>query len=272
MNAGYCEKIFINPAIEYGIKAYIAQKEGNGYNRAHTFEMHVIKALTIIYGEKTILLPYKIDNEKAFECNLLMYDLKESDMKKFITCMNDYYYFMKNYKVGSDATGLITEIEQLLMEMINKRNKRHQFNEDEVKQLDSIFNPIGGDLKKIKSLIGKDNGLVIKTWHDKKYELTNTQIRLIAVNPNLLMPNEYAKYGYDIKHVALLSDDEIRNINKAIVDEMIREESSTKLKKENKKRNIVLTSGNGFVDKLMLASIIATEIMIGIVIITNIGG
>ena len=272
MNAAFCEKIFINPAIEYGIRAFLAQKEGNGYNRAHTFEMHVIKALTIIYGEKTILLPYKIDNEKAFECNLLMYDLKESDMKKFIQCMNEYYHFMKNYKIGSDATGLITEIEQLLLEMINRRNKRKQFSEAEITMLDSIFNPIGGDLKKIKSLIGKDSGLLIKTWHDKKYELTNTQIRLIAINPNLLMPAEYAKYGYDIKHVALLSDNEIKNINKIIVDEMIREEASSKVTKTKRRKSIVLTCGNGFVDKLMLASIVATEIMIGIIIITSIGG
>jgi len=50
--------------------------------------MHVIKVLTIIYGEKSILLPYKIDNEKAFECNLLIYDLKENIMKKFIMYMD----------------------------------------------------------------------------------------------------------------------------------------------------------------------------------------
>ena len=272
MNAAYCEKVFINPAIEHGISAYIAQKEGNGYNRAHTFEMHVIKALTIIYGEKTILLPYKIDNEKAFECNLLMYDLKENDMKRFISNMNEYHNFMKNYKVGSDATGLINEIENIVMEMISKRNKRKSFSELEIKELDLLFNPIGGDLKKIKSLIGENNGVVIRNWNDKKYELTNTQIRLIAINPNLLMPDEYSKYGYDIKSIAQLSDEEIQKVNKIIVDEMIREETIDKVKQNKRNHKIVLTCGNGFVDKLMLASIIATEIMIGIVFITSIGG
>ena len=75
--------------------------------------MHVIKALTIIYGENSILLPYKIDNEKAFECNLLMYDLKESDMRNFIKYMNEYYNFMKNFNSNVKATGLISEIEKI---------------------------------------------------------------------------------------------------------------------------------------------------------------
>lgn len=272
MNAAYCEKIFINPAIEYGIRAYLAQKEGNGYNRAHTFEMHIIKALVIIYSEKTILLPYKIDNSKAFECNLLMYDLKEIEMKKFLTYMNEYYMFMKNYKVGSDATGLMLEIEHILLEMINKRSKRKTFTEDELKELDLIFNPIGGDLKKIKSLISENNGLIIKAWHDQKNELTNTQIRLMAINPNLLMPDEYSKYGYDIKSVAQLSDEEIKKINSIIVDEIIREGTFSKKTRKKIKNKMILTCGNGFVDKLMLASIVATEIMIGIIVLTSIGG
>ena len=51
MNTVYYEKFFINPAIEYGIRSYMKHKEGSEYKRAHTFEMNVIKALTIIFGE-----------------------------------------------------------------------------------------------------------------------------------------------------------------------------------------------------------------------------
>ena len=75
MNEKYLDPYFIHPAIEYGISSYLSYKENNEYKRAHTFEMYVIKALTIIYGEKSIILPYKIDNERAFECNLLIYNL-----------------------------------------------------------------------------------------------------------------------------------------------------------------------------------------------------
>ena len=95
---------------------------------------------------------------------------------------------------------------------------------------------------------------------------------MIAVNPNLLMPEEYAKYGYDINCIAILSEEEIKKINTTIVDEMIRKSAKDKKIVFKKKNKLVLTSGNGFVDKLMLLSIVVTEIMVGIVIATSIWG
>lgn len=272
MVTNICEKYFINPAIEYGIRSYIAKKNGEPYKRFYVFEMNVIKALTIIYGEKSILLPYKIDNEKAFECNLLIYDLKENDMKKFIHYMNDYYEFMKNFKSEAKATGLVTEIEKLLLEMINKRSTRREFSKEELQEFDKIFNPIEGDLKKLKNLVSSDMGLIVRAWQDNKYELTNTQLRMIAINPNLLNREQYAKFGFDIRTVATLSEEEINKINATIWNEENRIYEPLTHKVFKRKKKIVLTTGNGFVDKLMIVSIVATEIMIGIVIATIIGG
>lgn len=269
----YVDKYFINPAIEYGIKSYMLYKEQKSFPIIYTFEMNVIKVLTIIYGEKSILLPYKIDNEKAFECNLLMYDLKENDMKNFIKYMNEYYEFMQNYKSEKKATGLTTEVERLLMEMIIKRSKRREFSQEEINEFDKIFNPIEGDLKKIKSLVSSNNGLIVRAWESNKFELTNTQIRMMAVHPNLLSRQEYSKYGYDIRTIASLSEEEINKINQMISIEENRTLMQSEKKSIFKRRNsLVFTTGNGFVDKLMLLSIIATELMIGMIIASILGG
>lgn len=268
----YVDKFFINPAIEYGIKSYMNYKEQKSFPIIYTFEMNVIKVLTIIYGEKSILLPYKIDNEKAFECNLLMYDLKETDMKNFLKYMNDYYEFMKNYKSEKKATGLTTEVEKILMEMIIKRSKRKEFSQAEIEEFDRIFNPIDGNLKKIKSLVSANNGLIVRAWESNKFELTNTQIKMIAVHPNLLSREEYNKYGYDIRTIASLSEEEINKINQVINIEENRTYIQKDKKRVFKRNSIVLTTGNGFVDKLMLLSIIATELMIGMIIASILGG
>lgn len=268
----YVDKIFINPAIENGISSYMLYKDGKTYPPLFTFEMNVIKVLTIIYGEKSVLLPYKIDNEKAFECNLLMYDLKESDMKNFIKYMNEYYEFMKNYKSEKKATGLTTEIEKILLEMIIRRSKRKEFTRAEISEFDHIFNPIDGNLKKIKSLVSSDNGLIVRAWESNKIELSNTQLRMIAVNPNLLDSNLYSKYGYNIKTIASLSEDEIEKVNHIITIEENRISITPEKKNAFKRGKIVLTTGNGFVDKLMLLSIVATELMIGFVIMCILGG
>ena len=268
----YVDKYFINPAIENGIQSYILYTEGKTYPPLFTFEMNVIKVLTIIYGEKSILLPYKIDNEKAFECNLLMYDLKENDMKNFIKYMNEYYAFMKNYKSEKKATGLTTEIEKILLEMIIKRSKRKEVTQKEISEFDRIFNPIEGNLKKIKSLVSANNGLIVRAWENNKLELSNTQLRMIAVNPNLLDSNLYSKYGYNIKTIASLSEEEIEKINHVITIEENRINIEPEHKTIFKRGKIVFTTGNGFVDKLMLLSIIATELMIGVIIASIIGG
>ncbi len=272
MKYTYVEKFFINPAIEYGIRSYLKAKEGEPVEACYTFEMSVIKALTIIYGEKSILLPYKIENEKAFECNLLMYDLKENVMQNFIKYMGAYHQFLKNSHSHEKAGGLICEIEKIIIEMIEKRSSRREFSEAEIREFDTIFNPREGNLKKLKSLIHTDDGLIIKKWEDKKYGLTNTQIRMMAINPNLLEPYTYSKFGYDIKTVALLSEEEINTINQRIEEEEERFFEIENKKKGNKRSKIILTTGNGFVDKLMILSIVATEIMIGLVILSILGG
>lgn len=268
----YQDAYFINPAIEYGIKSYLKVKNNEPYERFHTFELYVIKTLVIIYGEKSILFPYKIDNERAFECNLLMYNLKESDLYKFISLMNDYYEFMKEYNSNNKATGIISEIEKILMEMIIRRNKRKPFTESEIRLFDEVFNPSHGDLKNLKTILSNDQGLIVRFWEERKEELSKTQLRMMAVNPNLLHPTIYQKYGLELSEIVKLTEKEIEDVNNKILAEENRIIDYTKMGKKTWRKNILLTSGNGFVDKLILLSIAATEILIGVVVFLTIGG
>jgi len=261
MNQSFSEKYFINPGIEYGIRSYNALKKGESYERIYTFELYVIKALITIYGEKSILLPYKFDNEKAFECNLMIYDLKENDMKSFINYMNEYYNFMHNYKSEVRATGLINEIEKLLMEMINRRSKKKEFSPEELNRFDDVFNPTGGDLQKLKALVSSDEGLIIKAWENNKETIINTQTHLMPVSPSLLSSELYNKYGYDIRTIASLKENEILEVNNAIEAEECKPVEpviETKCK-----RHLALTSGSVIIDSLILMSVVATEIMLG---------
>lgn len=264
----YSEKFFINQAIEYGINSYILNSNGEHYNKMYKFEMLVISALTIIYGEKSILLPYKIDNEKAFECNLLMYDLKDADLKKFTTYMQKYYNFMEEYKSEKMAEGIVEEIEKIIVEMLKKRAKVKKFTNDEIDKLNKIFD----NNYAFNNIFSNSNENLIKRyWLDTKANLTDTQVEMIGINPNLLSREEYSKYGFDIRTIACLSTTEISEVNKAI-----EENKKKQFKMEEvsffKRFNLYLTTGNGFVDKLMLLSIVATELMIGMIILLRLGG
>lgn len=264
MNNEYIDKIFINPGIECGISSYLRLKEGKQTDRMYAFEMYIIKALTIIYGEKSILLPYKIDNENAFKCNLLMYGIKENQMEDFIKYMNDYYNFMNEYKSEVKATGLIDEIEKILLEMISKRSKKREFTPDELKEFDTVFNPLNGELKRLKDLIATNRGLIIREWQNQKDELTGTQVRLKAINPNLLDPKLYHKYGFDIKTVAELPDKDIDEINAAIFREENKELLNTTKFKQREK--FAFSTGYVMLDILIVLSSLSTIAMMGIIL------
>lgn len=265
----YSEKYFINPAIEMGIQAYIACKNGEHYSKMYKFEMLVIKILTIIYGENSIIFPYKIDNERAFKCNLLMYDLKEIDLKKFIVVIQKYYDFMEEYKSEKMAAGIISEIEKILIDMLKKRLKYKKYSDNEIKLLDQIFS-VHLNYNDLRNINGQ-NVSIKEYWLNMKENLTDTQVEMININPDLLSREEYAKYGYDIRTIACLTIEEISEINNTIA---VEKEKVTYYKKIGffQKFNVCLTTGNGFVDKLMLCSIVATEIMIGIIILAQLGG
>ena len=252
MEVKFSQKYFINPAFEYGIRSYISYKNGEGYQRLHTFEMYVIKALTIIYGEKAVLLPYKIDNEKAFKCNLLIYDFKESDLNDFISNMNSYYEFLKNYKDGVKMTGLIAEIEKSLLKMIMKRSKRKAFTPEEIREFDKIFTPNEGDLKKFKSIVSSDKELILRTWTNDKIQITNTQLNLMAVNTSLLHPSMYQKYGFDIRNVAILEEDKINEINRKIKEEELIKTSRMTMPFKRKRKY-----GYGFINVLLILGVVA---------------
>ena len=82
----------------------------------------------------------------------------------------------------------------------------------------------------------------------------------------------YKKYGYDIRTIASLSEEEIIKVNEIISIEENRRYSEPKRKNVFRIRSgPVITSGSGFVDKLMLLSIVATELMIGLVILSVLG-
>ena len=115
-----------------------------------------------------------------------------------------------------------------------------------------------------------NQGLIVREWANQKNEITNTQIRLRAINPDLLDPKIYFKYGYDIKTIAELSDSEISEVNTIIIKEENKEEYNKNDKKI--KHKLVLTSGSALLDILIMLSVIATEVMVGIIALSAIWG
>ena len=252
---------FINEAIDCGISNYLLIKQEKDYDKAHIFEVYIIRCLCKIYGDINILNPYRISNVNSFKSNLIMYGLKKEEMEKFISLMDEYSKWL-NSSNNVGKTTITSSIEFILINMIIERNKNTKFTEEDIVFFDKFFDPKNNNFSKLHSLITKDINMVPMYWSRKKVLLDNN-IKFKKIRNDLLSSQIYDKYGLDKNDVSKMSEDQVRNINNRIVNnEKVSEDRN---KKFNPKK-IIITSGNGFVDTLMLLSIMTSEILVGIMV------
>lgn len=255
------DKIFINDSIANGISNYLLIKQEKDYDKSHIFEVYVIRGLCKIYGELNIINPYRINNENSFKSNLIMYGLPIKDMNDFVNLMDDYSKWL-NSKNNVIKTDITSKIELILINMVIYRNKITKFTNDEISFFDNFFNPLNNNLEKLHSLITKDIDIVPMYWSRKKSLLGNS-IKFKLIRHDLLSSSTYNKYGIDYDDISKMSEEKVKNINNRILEKE-KEENKKKIKFNPK--NVVISSGNGFVDTIMLLSIMTTEIMIGVMI------
>ena len=249
---------FINSFFDNGIENYLLLRNDKEYNKEHIFEACIIRALVKIYGEINIMNPYKIKSENSFKCNLLMYGLSEKEMEAFFNYCNDYEIWLNSSNVTK--TDLTTKIEKILVDMIIMKSKKHEITKQELDFFDKFFDPVGNTISKLHSLITLDNDIIPNYWKKKKLGLCS-KVSLVDIRSDLLASDDYASYGIDIKTVENLSHEQVEQINRKIEE---KEKKSSKIR--FKPKNILLTTGSGFVDTIMLLSIMSTEVLIGIVL------
>ena len=255
------DNVFINNFINSGISNYLLIKDNKDYEKEHIFEVHIIKCLCKIYGEINIINPYRIKNENSFKSNIIMYGYKLKDMEEFFKLLDDYTEWLNSEKaVGK--TDVTSKIEISLINMIIEKNKEVKFDKDEIEYFNAFFDPVNNNLAKLHDLITVDINKVPMYWNEKKELLKNTT-KLKLVKKDLLSSSTYEKYGLEQNDVAKMSEDKVKDVNESILE---KEKEEQKRNKKFVPKSLIITSGNGFVDILMLLSIMTTEIVIGVLI------
>lgn len=249
---------FINEFLENGIKNYLLLRADKEYAKEHMFEIYIIRALVKIYGEINIINPYKIHSENSFKCNLLMYGFSEKEMNTLFNYFSDYENWLSSENVTK--TDLTTKIEKILVDMILFKSRKHVITEEEMEFFDAFFDPVNNKLAKLHSLITIDNDIVPNYWKRKKLSF-NSKLNLVDVRTDLLASDDYANYGINIKDVETMPHDQVIKLNEKIEEK----EKKNKFRKF-KPKNIIISSGSGFVDTIMLLSIMSSEILIGLVL------
>ena len=250
-------QIFINEAITNGLNAYINKTSDKPYSSSHYYELTIIELLVKIYERINIIVPYKTKYERTFITNLQVYGLSSEDVSKFINALNDYNNWLLGVK-GTYTDSVIT-IHKILIKMILLKN----LYKEEIEYYDYYLSVKEIRLKKILDLATNNIDDAINLWVRKRnIYLYKHNYVFEEIEPDLLTKTLYEKHGLSINEVKQLSNLKVNEINNMIITE---EENSEKIHNMNPFK-LVLSSGNGIVDTLVLFSIVLTEIFIGFLI------
>lgn len=253
---------FINNAIENGITNYLNYINSKQINKIYLYEFYVVKILIRIYGEINIINPFKLGKEKSFINNLQIYGINEEQTSLFIKYMEEYDKWL-NSSIEFPKNEITAKINKSLINMIIMKSIDHKISSEDMEIFDDFFNPKNIELIKIYELTNNDQELIPNLWERKKSQFKKGLI-FEEIPPNLLSSDVYKKYGLSINEIKQLSNLKIKEIN----DKIIIEESDNSGGRHEKfdPKKLILTSGSGFVDTIVLLSIMVTEIMIGLLI------
>ena len=234
------KSFFINEAIDKAINDYLQSKNQKESILFNSFLVAVIRALISIYGELDIINPYQIKNENLFITNLLKYGATKEDIDSLLRLIDGFYIIDKRNQetIRREENVYFIEVQKKLIDLfILKKNNYDVSKKDIDNFYDLLYTP--NTKNPLRLSYNYLNAYDI-------YEVDKYYHKLLNKNINKSVIIEQAKTNYDIN-----------------VDNMNNKEDNTKLI-----TNELLTTGNGYVDILIIMSIIITVIMVIIIFAT----
>lgn len=254
------EYAFINNFISYGL-AYYFDKKGD-----YVFEGHVIECLCDIYGKDNLKRIYETKDESAFIDLMRTYGLANNLYDNFIRDTNLYEKFkMQKNNDPSVKSDILSKVE---MSLVTMYIYRCFLIEPTLEELSHFENDLLNNFEIIKMHFNcsLDPNKVREVWSKKK-RMIDDNVNLVRIVPNYLDDFTYAKYGTSLAEVEKMDYRMVEELNSYITSKQALEvkDEPVEKKKFNLFANTALSSGNGFVDAILIASIIATEFSIGLI-------
>ena len=262
---------FINDAMNKAIADYLSSKDNQQGTIYNSFLVVIIRILILIYGELDIINPYMSNDKDLFINNLIKYRYSKDNVDLFLDKINKYYQeevYNNNRKIKNKNIYFV-EIQKILIDMFICKKLYFNITEDETKDFYGLLytentkNP----LRLSYNYLNATNINEIDIYFKKSMQ---ENVKVVASGEkHVLNPKGYEILGYDITNIINMTSNEIDKINNQVYDffkirsnainkEYLLEKAIAEYEKEKNK----ITSGNGYVDTLLVLSVIATAIMI----------
>ena len=267
---------FINPVLSHAIEMYLKYKDHPEDPNFSEFTVMIVRTLVFIYGELDILNPYITHNEHmmgGFDSNITKYGFSIDALTDF---KNQFLKFVEEQQKNIRPNSAFIKIQKYLIDMYSYKQKNMNLPIDQL-MLFKKYLYIPENSEKIaeinRYLINPQE--IIGYLNSKIYE-TNHNFILEPVKRETLNTDAYILLGYNMNQINNLNDTDLKAVNEQIY-RFFRVDSNSPNSKElldkavnyYKRYGNRITTGNGYVDFLLFASIAATALFITVLIALN---
>lgn len=270
------DKVFINNAFTKACDCYLDSNDNVKGVMYNSFLVVVIRMLVSIYSELDIINPKVMGDEDLLKVNLCKFGYSKMDVEVFLSNMELFYEFenVNNNDKFRKRNPYFIIIQKELIDMFIKKKLNFYITNDEVREFyDLLYTPYATNPLRVSFnyLHAKD---ILKIDRYFRIEMKENVKIILPKEKHLLNALAYEMINYNYDYVKNLDSSEIDKINSQVYDYFkIRENAINKeylLEKEIErivKENNKVTSGNGYVDILLVLSVICTVLMLlGIVL------
>ncbi len=265
------EHIFINEAFTKAINDYlksVEQPKGVVYN---SFLVIVIRMLIILYSELDIVNPLVINDEELLKSNLTKYGFSSEKINIFFSELQLYYDIEKEQtnKMIKKSNPYFISVQKLLIDMLIAKKLNFQLREKEVKDFyNLLYTPYSPNPLQVSyNFLMAEDVLEIDKYFKQQMKENVKQVK--TREKHYLNVKAYELLNYSMNDLYQMDANEVDKINHQVYDYFkIRENAINKeylldkaieaIERENNK----VTSGNGYVDILLVLSVICTIIMV----------
>lgn len=272
------DSYFINIAIEEAIRSYFKAKDNKLSIEYNSFLVVVIRILVLIYGEPDIVNPFRLNNEVAFLDNLCKFGVSRADVALFKEELLNYYNFDKKNNMGKVKckNPYFKSVLKFLVDMFVAKKKQGLASyQDEEKFLELAYTSHTKNPYRISYnyLYNEDSAYIEKYYYSQlnEIEMTRDLTKTISSSLNLEALNYV---GVNLSNLNNMSSEEISKAqNDAYKYFQVDVSSPTREKDLEEKMDFYkaygnkVTTGNGYVDILLLMSVIVTSFSVIAIIV-----
>jgi len=267
------KSFFINEAFDKAVNDYLISRdktEGVLYN---SFLVVVIRLLINIYGELDIINPFRVKNELAFDSNLTKYGASKEDIVNLKKLVYEYYLIEKRnvQSIRREANPYFIEVQKCLIDLFNIKRLNFGLTESDSHEFfDLLYTPgTSNALRQSYNFLNAENIYEVAEYY--KEAMKKERIKK-EEQKNLLGFDVYKLFNLSIADISKMDDSEVDKLNSEIYKSFDISENAINKDyllqekiKELKMQNSPITTGNGYVDILLVMSVIVTTIMVVVI-------